>query len=152
MLPRSFPFVKTDYSRVETALGTVILLVEDNPPDVMLIHEALADQGMKPQLFVATDGAEAIRILDQIDGSAVPCPELVVLDINLPKVPGFEVLTRIRASPRCASIPVVIFTSSDARNDRQEAARRGATAYILKPNNLEEFPLIAAQLKKLLSV
>jgi CheY-like chemotaxis protein len=150
MLPQSFPFVKTDYSRVETALGTVILLVEDNPADVVLIYDALTNQGLKAQLFVAKDGAEAIKLLDQIDDSVFPCPELVILDINLPKVPGFEVLSRIRASPRCANIPVAVFTSSDAPSDRQEAARRGATAYLVKPTSLEEFLLVGAELKKML--
>ena len=140
----------TDYSRVQIALGTVILLVEDNPADVLLLHEALSDQGLKPELFVAKDGDDAIRLLDQIDDSAIPCPELVILDINLPRVPGFEVLSRIRASPKCAKIPVAVLTSSNAQRDRQEAAQRGATAYLVKPHNLEEFLLIGAELKKIL--
>jgi CheY-like chemotaxis protein len=144
------PFVKTDYSRIETTGGTVILLIEDNPFDVLLIHETLSDQGLKPQFFVAKDGDDAMRLLDQIDDSAIPCPELVILDINLPRVPGFEVLSRIRASRKCANIPVAILTSSDAQSDRQEAARRGATAYLVKPSNLEGFLPIGTELKKIL--
>jgi two-component system, chemotaxis family, response regulator Rcp1 len=149
--PTAFPFVKTDYADIDPADGTVTLLVEDNPSDVMLIHQALTEHGIKPQIFVAKDGDEAIKLLHQIDESIIPCPDLVILDINLPKKTGFEVLSRIRESLKCAKTPVAVLTSSDALKDRQEAARRGATLYLVKPSSLEEFMKIGEKLKNLLA-
>jgi chemotaxis family two-component system response regulator Rcp1 len=148
--PTSFTFVKTDYTSIDSGAGTVILLVEDNPADVLLIHQSLTEHGMKPQLFVARDGDEAIKLLEQIDNSVVPCPELVILDINLPKKTGFEVLRSIRASVKCAKVPVAVLTSSNALRDRQQAARLGATVYLVKPNDLTEFLRIGGKLKNLL--
>jgi len=144
------PIVKTDYSKIDDAAGTVIFLVEDNPADVRLIRDALKEHGVNPQLFLARDGDQAINILNQIDATTLPCPELMILDINLPKRLGFDVLSRIRSSPRCGAVPVAIFTSSSEMKDREEAARRGATAYLIKPSTLDEFMLIGGKFRDLL--
>jgi CheY-like chemotaxis protein len=88
--------------------------------------------------------------MDQVDAGSAPCPVLVVLDLNLPKRNGREVLERIRQSPCCGKVPVAVFSSSDAATDRQEAARLGANRYIQKPSNLDEFLKIGGILRTLL--
>ncbi len=100
---------------------------------------------------MAVDGDEAADAIDQIDAEAMPVPELIILDLNLPKRSGHEVLGHIRDSVQCANQPVIILTSSDAPKDREEAARLGATLYIQKPSNLEDFMKIGAEFKRLLS-
>lgn len=127
-----------------------MLLVEDNQGDVLLFRQALADHGVNAQLFVAPDGDEAIALIDDIDRSVVPCPELIVLDLNLPKKSGFDVLRRVKLSPKCREIPVIMFSSSDTQKERDEAIRLGAACYLKKPSDLEEFMKIGEQIKSVL--
>ena len=128
-----------------------ILLVDDNPADVLLVREALVWHQVKSDLLIARDGDEAINLLEEIDSMALPCPGLVVLDLNLPRKTGFEVLEHMRSSPRCSQIPVAILSSSDAPADQQRAQRLGASRYIQKPSNLQDFLSIGAKLKELLT-
>jgi CheY-like chemotaxis protein len=130
-------------------LAVSILLVEDNPADVHLVRESLKLHNVTDELTVFRDGARAIQYIDAIDGNTVACPQLVVLDLNLPKTSGREVLKRIRSSQRCAETPVVILSSSGAQRDREDARLLGATQYIRKPSELSEFMAIGATLKKL---
>lgn len=146
----SLPSVLKEYSGVATEAGPVTLLIDDSLADVHLIRQALREHGVNLHIFVANDGDEAIKLLEQIETSALPCPVLFILDINLPKRSGLEVLSRIRASRKCTHTPAAILTSSDALRDRQEAARLGATAYLVKPNNLDEFMRLGGKLKSLL--
>ena len=127
-----------------------IILVDDNPADVLLVREALAWHEVKSDLLVARDGDEAIRVLDEIDSLVLPCPDLVVLDLNLPRKNGFEVLERMRSSGLCRTAPVAILSSSDAPADRQKAERLGASQYFQKPSNLTDFMSIGAKLKDML--
>jgi len=127
-----------------------ILLVEDNAADVHLVRESLALHKIRNELAVLSDGATAVQYLDAVDSSAVTCPQLVILDLNLPKTTGREVLKRIRQSPRCAKIPVVILSSSGAQKDRDDAHTLGATHYIKKPSDLKEFLEVGAVFKALL--
>lgn len=127
-----------------------ILLVEDNPADVFLIREALASNEVKAEIFVARDGEEAIRALEQIDEGRISCPDLIVIDLNLPRRSGFEVLARVRSSWKCGEKPAVILSSSTAASDREQAARLGASSYIRKPSSLKEFLSIGGRLKTLL--
>jgi DNA-binding response OmpR family regulator len=141
----------TDYNRTEYEPGHArILLVEDNPADVFLVREALAWNDIKSQLFVVRDGDEAIRLVQEIERTQSPCPDLVVLDVNLPRKSGFDVLRRVRASVKCGVAPVAILTSSEAPADRAEAARLGASSYIRKPSNLRDFMSIGEKLKAIL--
>jgi CheY-like chemotaxis protein len=141
-----------EYNRIADEPGHArILLVEDNPADVFLVREALAWNGIKSQLFVVGDGDEAIRFLQEIERTASRCPDLVVLDVNLPRKSGFEVLRRVRASVKCGVAPVAILTSSEAPTDRSEAARLGASSYIQKPSNLRDFMSIGEKLKAILT-
>ena len=119
--------------------GVSILLVEDNPGDANLVREALLEHGVQGELLVAGDGETAIRLIDDLDRDATGCPDLVVLDLNLPKRPGREVLEHMRASSACRHIPVVILSSSDSERDREETARLGATKYLKKPARLDDF-------------
>jgi chemotaxis family two-component system response regulator Rcp1 len=127
------------------------MLVEDNPADVTLLSEALASQKVETRLCVAHDGDEGIRLIDAIDESCMPCPDLFVLDLNLPRKSGFAVLERVRSSLKCGRKPVVVFSSSDADEDKEQARRLGASFYIRKPSTLKELMLVGAQLKNILA-
>jgi len=91
-----------------------------------------------------------MRFMEEVDGGIVPCPALVVLDLNLPRKTGAEVLRRIRGSASCRTVPVAICSSSDAAKDKEEASQLGANRYIRKPSNVEGFLHIGAVLKSLL--
>jgi DNA-binding response OmpR family regulator len=130
--------------------GRKIVLVEDNPGDVRLLRESLSEHCCSFALVVFADGEKACRYVDELNSGTTPCPALVVLDLNLPKRSGREVLQCIRASSRCGRVPVVIFTSSAAEQDRIETAALGATHYIRKPLDLEEFMSIGSVLRQFL--
>lgn len=113
-------------------------MAEDNQADIFLIREALAKLGA--ELEFVNDGEKAIRYMDRVDASDdVPCPSLIIIDINLPKKHGGEVLAHLRKSRRCASAPVLVVTSSDSEEDRHAMARLGIDAYFRKPSDYEEF-------------
>ncbi len=116
-----------------------ILVIEDNPGDVDLIREALKDHGVEAPVLALHDGAQACDLFDEMDAFRGGCPSLVILDLNLPKMTGLEVLERIRRSPRCGSLPVVVLTSSSAERDRAESIRLGADRFLSKPSSLDDF-------------
>jgi len=117
-----------------------ILLIEDAEPDVFLVREALKTAGLNFELSVLDDGEKAIEFIDRLDANhADDCPQLVLLDLNLPKRSGDQILDYMRHSQRCKDIPVVVVTSSDSPRDRAAAARLGATRYFRKPSRLDEF-------------
>jgi CheY-like chemotaxis protein len=127
-----------------------VLIVEDNASDVELLQLAFAFNGLRPDLTVVADGALAIEFIDRIDAGQAECPALVILDVNLPKRSGFEVLERLRRSVHCARVPVVVLSSSNAPKDRTAAANLGADRYINKPSDIDEFMQIGAIFKTLL--
>jgi CheY-like chemotaxis protein len=116
-----------------------ILVAEDNPADVFLIRQALNEHGLRYELHVVTDGAEALHLLCRIKNGEAPCPDLILLDLNLPKRNGKEILQYIKALPQYSCTPVVIVTSSDSLVDRYDTARLGARSYFRKPSSLAEF-------------
>jgi chemotaxis family two-component system response regulator Rcp1 len=117
-----------------------ILLVEDNPGDARLTREALRDAKVRNNLHVAPDGVEALAFLRrQGKHAAVPKPDLILLDLNLPKKDGREVLEEIKQDDRLRHIPVVILTTSQAERDIAESYRLRANAYVTKPVDLEQF-------------
>jgi chemotaxis family two-component system response regulator Rcp1 len=117
-----------------------ILLAEDNPGDVFLVRRAMEKNGLDAQLVVVEDGQSALRYIDSVDmDPATVAPALALLDLNLPRANGNRILTRIRVSPRCKSIPIIIVTSSDSPLDRDAAAKLGATGYFQKPGDLAGF-------------
>jgi DNA-binding response OmpR family regulator len=115
------------------------------------VRAAIAEHGVNCELSVIPDGAKAIAYLDEIDSSSSRCPDLVVLDLNLPLRTGLEVLQRIRGTGSCSQMPVVILSSSEAHRDKMAALTLGANRYISKPYDLEEFLKIGSTLKDMLS-
>jgi CheY-like chemotaxis protein len=127
-----------------------VLLVEDSPADVFLVRRALQESGGSFHLEVADDGEKAIRILDGVDaGTGATAPDILVLDVNVPRKTGNEVLERIRKSPRCGKIPVVMISSSDSPDDRRRALELGATEYFRKPSTLAEFMQLGKLVRRL---
>jgi two-component system, chemotaxis family, response regulator Rcp1 len=117
-----------------------ILLVEDNPGDVRLAVEALRDAKVRNQLHVVQDGVEAMSLLRREGQYAgIPRPDLILLDLNLPRKDGREVLAEIKYDTDLKRIPVVILTSSAAEQDILQAYNLYANCYITKPLDLEQF-------------
>jgi two-component system response regulator len=116
-----------------------ILLVEDNPDDEALTLRAFKKSDIRNEVVVLRDGAEALAYLFPGNGDTVPRPALILLDLNLPKVGGLEVLRRMRADERTQMIPVVVLTSSKLDEDILDSYRHGANAYVRKPVNFSDF-------------
>jgi CheY-like chemotaxis protein len=112
-----------------------ILLAEDNPGDVLLFREALNNQGLSCNLVVAADGQKAMALLGDAGGNR---PDLIVLDVNLPKANGDAVLRHVRDQPRLTGVPVIMLTSSSSPADRAAALDLGATLYLQKSSDLNE--------------
>jgi CheY-like chemotaxis protein len=117
-----------------------ILLIEDNPGDIRLVKEVFKDAKLHNNLQVALDGEEAMKIHRQDDEYfKAPRPDLILLDLNLPKKNGIEVLREIKEDERLKCIPVVILTTSNAEDDLMETYKLDANCYITKPVDLDEF-------------
>lgn len=130
---------------------TEILLAEDNPADVYLVREALREHGVETAVRVASDGAEVLRIISCAQSAAdAQNLGLIILDLNLPRHDGSEILQRLRETTALAHVPVVILTSSDSPRDRLAASQFGAACYLRKPSCLEEFLSLGAVFKDLL--
>ncbi len=113
-----------------------ILLAEDNPGDVLLFQEALKGRNLQFELTVALDGQQAIAMVREVAAGGSR-PHLIVLDVNLPKLNGDEVLRQIRLEPGLAGIPVVMLTSSASPLDRSTANGLGASLYLQKASDLD---------------
>ena len=149
-----FRVLRSEFERREMmgeARDGVILLVEDNPDDVALTLRALKQNSILNQVVVVDDGAEALDYLfctgayAQRDPRATP--EVVLLDLKLPKVNGFEVLKRMRADERTRLLPVVVLTSSDEEKDLVNSYKFGANSYVRKPVDFDQFREAVHQLK-----
>jgi len=117
-----------------------ILLVEDNPGDVDLVRESLKEHKMCNELHVAVDGVEAMAFLQREGKHAgAPRPDLILLDLNLPRMDGREVLKRVKTDKDLRRIPVVILTTSDQDEDILRAYNLNANCYVRKPVDLEQF-------------
>lgn len=125
-----------------------ILLVEDNPGDVRLTQEALAEGKIRNNLYVVGDGVEALAFLHREPPFAtVPRPDLVLLDLNLPRMGGVEVLRHIKADEGLKRIPVVILTTSNAEKDIVSSYDLHANCYITKPVDFERFMQVVQQIQ-----
>jgi CheY-like chemotaxis protein len=124
-----------------------ILLVEDNPDDELLTIRALRKSKMLNEIIVAHDGAEALAYLFGEKDSRQPMPELVLLDLRLPKVDGLEVLRQLRQHPRTKLLPVVVLTTSDEERDVLQSYDLGANSYIRKPVDFAQFMHAIQQLE-----
>jgi len=117
-----------------------ILLVEDNPGDIRLTQEVLKEGRIQSRLNVVEDGEKAIAFLNRIEPYLhAPLPDLVLLDLNLPRRNGLEVLKMIKTNETLRHIPVVVFTTSQAKEDIKNAYNLCANCYITKPIDLEQF-------------
>lgn len=116
-----------------------ILVIEDSPSDVRLIREALKDTPVPVRLSVARDGVEGLEYLHSSEYNASERPDLVVLDLNLPRKNGCEVLAEMKSDPGLKLIPVLVMTSSKAEDDVSRAYSLNANCYIAKPGNLNDY-------------
>lgn len=123
-----------------------ILLVEDNPGDVFLTKTALKRAKMKNKLHVAHDGEEALAFLrKQGDYANVPRPDMILLDLNLPRLSGHDLLGIIKEDSQLSAIPVIVLTTSTAEDDVLNSYKHHANAYITKPVNMDQlFDIITA--------
>jgi two-component system, chemotaxis family, response regulator Rcp1 len=127
-----------------------VVLTEDNQGDVFLVREALQLHGVRAHLTVHRDGEQMDQLINQIETGKAPCPDLFLLDLNLPKRNGEALLARMRQSPLCAHVPIIIVTSSDSPNDRETMARLGANGYFRKPSDFDEFMKLGGTVKNML--
>jgi two-component system, chemotaxis family, response regulator Rcp1 len=128
-----------------------IVLVEDAEPDVLLVREALEQSGLDFELQVFDDGEQGVDFIETMDRDVnLHRPHLFLLDLNLPKKTGGQILERVRQSPTCGQIPVVILTSSDSQKDKAQAALLNATGYFRKPSRLDEFMKLGPYVRDLL--
>jgi two-component system response regulator len=122
-----------------------ILLIEDNPADVVLTRMTLAESGRVHELMVIVDGEAALAYLRV----ASPPPDLILLDLNLPKIDGFAVLEQLRDLPGFGRVPVAILSSSQMGEDRDRAFRLGARTYLAKPESLSGYKDLARHFETL---
>jgi len=126
-----------------------ILLVEDNPADIRLAKEALKDGKVLNNLSVVTDGVEALNFVNQTGRySDSPTPELILLDLNLPKKSGLEVLEFIKSDSELKKIPIVMLTTSKAEEDIVRSYKLNANCYITKPIDLKQFLEVVRAIEK----
>jgi CheY-like chemotaxis protein len=127
-----------------------VLLVEDDPGDVLLTSEAFAQHHLDVQLHVVGDGEEATRFLRRTgDFAGAPRPALVLLDLNLPRRSGLEVLADLKADPDLRTIPVVVLTTSQAQQDVLRSYQLHTNAYVVKPIDADQFSAAIGQIDDL---
>jgi len=124
-----------------------VLLIEDDPGDVLITREAFAENKVRNHLSVVTDGVKALQFLRQEgDYAGAPRPDLILLDLNLPKMDGHEVLAAIKSDTDLQRIPVVVLTTSDAEEDVLRSYDLHANAYVTKPVDFERFLGVVRQI------
>jgi CheY-like chemotaxis protein len=124
-----------------------VLLVEDDPGDVLMTREAFEDYKVHNQLHVVNDGEQAMAFLrNEGEYADLPRPDLVLLDLNLPRMDGRQVLDAIKSDPELSSIPVVVLTTSEAEDDVLRSYSLHANAYVTKPVDFERFINVVRQI------
>ena len=138
-------------ARPDTTESTVLLMADDDPGDCLLTEKALRKAQITCPLYVVHDGAELMDYLkregDYTDPAASPRPSLILLDLNMPKINGTEVLERLREEPELSRIPVLILTTSDEERDIAASYALGANAYMVKPSAFDDMVSVAAVVK-----
>ena len=126
-----------------------ILLAEDNPGDVLLTKRALKQHRLLHEMDVVMDGEEALRYVAYMGSPGhAPCPDILLLDLNLPKVDGSRVLTEFRKRPECAHTPVIVVSSSDAKRDRDLLSELGVSRYFRKPSDYDAYMRLGALVRE----
>jgi chemotaxis family two-component system response regulator Rcp1 len=124
-----------------------VLLVEDDPGDVLIAREALAAGRLSTDLHVVTDGVEAMSYLRRVDDYAdAPRPDLILLDLNLPRKSGHEVLAEVKQDPALRRIPVVVLTTSQAQEDVAKSYDLHASVHVSKPSDFDHFTEVVRQI------
>lgn len=124
-----------------------VLLVDDDPGDTLMIREAFADNKVRNELACVADGVQAMQYLRREgEYAGAPRPDLILLDLNLPRKDGREVLAEIKGDPRLATIPVVVLTTSHAEEDILRSYQLHANAYVTKPVDFERFIEVVRQI------
>ncbi len=124
-----------------------VLLVEDDPGDVLMTREAFADHKVRNTLHVVNNGVDALAFLRREGAYAdAPRPDLVLLDLNLPRMDGREVLAEVKGDPELRSIPVVVLTTSEADEDVSRSYTLHANAYVTKPVDFDRFIAVVRQI------
>jgi chemotaxis family two-component system response regulator Rcp1 len=128
-------------------MPTEILLVEDNVGDARLLREVLADANKDVCLHVVPDGVEALAFLNS-EGTYIsaPRPDVILLDLNMPRLDGREVLARVKADPRLKTIPIIVLTTSEAESDIVQSYKLNASCYLIKPVELNQFEALVKSL------
>jgi CheY-like chemotaxis protein len=127
-----------------------IFLAEDNRGDILLIRQALAQHQIEYELFVARDGEAALDFLTRMGNPGEePCPDVMLLDLNLPKVDGAQVLRVFRQHPQCERTPVIVISSSDAPKELAQVTAIGISRYFRKPLDLDGFMQLGALVRQL---
>lgn len=116
-----------------------VLLIEDNADDVLLTKLAFQKAGVETEITVLNNGEDAVNYLSRYTGKEEICFDLILLDINLPRISGLEVLKKIKSDKNYSSVPVMVFTSSDSIYDMGYCYGSGADLYVKKPNNIGDF-------------
>lgn len=131
----------------QTPRAVEVLLVEDDPGDVLMTREAFEDNKLRNHLTVVPDGVSALEFLrKQGDYADAPTPDLVLLDLNLPRKSGREVLEELKGDPALRSIPVVVLTTSEAEEDVRSSYALHANAYVTKPVDFDRFIEVVRQI------
>jgi two-component system, chemotaxis family, response regulator Rcp1 len=125
-----------------------VLLVEDSPSDVRLIREAIKSTSVPVHITVASDGVEAMEVLHQADRGLANRPDIILLDLNLPRKSGHQVLREIKSSSSLKRIPVLVMTSSDADEDVSQAYALLANCYIKKPQDLSDYEHVVRSIEE----
>jgi chemotaxis family two-component system response regulator Rcp1 len=142
---------KDPFSSSRSPADPLILIVEDNPLDVFLIRDALKTAGVRGAIHVVDDGPAATAFFDQANADEnAPCPSLILLDMNLPKKSGAEVLQHLRASGRCSRALVLIVSSSDAPRERTAVDGFQVAGYFKKPSEYASFMKLGPLVRDLL--
>ena len=133
-----------------TAKRHLILIVDDNEADVFLTRKVLDAAAVQADVQTVSDGQAALEICEKVDGGRLPAPDLILLDLNLPKVTGHEVFNRLRGSHACGDAKIVVVTTSMATADREYFRRSGADDYFIKPSQWDEFLKLGPLVRDLL--
>lgn len=126
-----------------------ILLAEDNRGDVLLVRQALREHGIEHEMHLVEDGEQAIAYVSRIgEDEGVPRPDLILLDLNLPKADGPQILDELRRHPSGEGTPVIVLTSSDAQKDRTRMTEMGIARYFRKPSDFDQFMELGAVIRE----
>jgi CheY-like chemotaxis protein len=141
-----------DETETDSCSRCSVILAEDNAGDVRLVREALREYGVNCELRVLSDGEEVLNFFDGLDADKdIPCPDLLLLDLSLPKYDGRQILEYLRSTERCAQTPVIVMTSSDWSGDRAIAEKNAALHYFSKPSSLDQFLHLGALVRSVIS-